>query len=965
MQNKIKTEITIMGVTIKTITTVVVFILLLLPIKKIVSQNYYEDSYPKLKDSVFYPEIDRILSAGHYDSVFYLANKAYNYYAEQGQKDTALYLFNLCCYYPLAIGMGDTVLPVIIDKLDYLRQNTDTNNVHYATLNHITSFGYKYYGQFKRAKPYIKTAVGLYETLRTPPLHKASGYYNMGGTVLNEGDFYGGYKLYKKALEVFTAEYDSLPRYHNYFRIHDVATAYLGIAFGMKETGQILLTEAFNKKAYNTLIKYPRTDIQSICEANLSSDYIDLEQYDTAITYADSALAYVERNDLKTILNDVYFTSMKNLGTAYSKKGNYDTALEYLDTIAVFLITNFPDDKIRLSYIYTEMAEVYYSAGNYDEALTYYKKAVESKPDNILVKLNLSEALTENEFYDRSIKVLKSIEADSDFKDNLMINSLLAKDFYGKYKKTEDTDYLKTSLHYATVGDSLILNHLNSTIFGENELKLSREYHDIAEVAVSCCFNLYNKTNDEQYLNEFVRLINQSTANKLNIEIGHLSNEKQDSHSSEQINLLIKIRNLENELLAISDKNNNENYNQISDSLTKLRIEAFELSYELQGDNVTTNSSDLNNVIDIEKISDLIKPDEAVIQFFLTDSTVYSSVITQNNIGIYHKTSPDISNQITSYYKSIKTGDNNLYNNSNTLYNTLFGQLTKELQGIDKLIIIPDGALNQIPFEPLITDLTDGRMLINEYSVTYNYSLYIWMNNRLNEKKAPLSFVGFAPVFSNIDTKKEITAYNPFIISDYPLLRSGEELTYLPFSGKEIISIDSLFHKHDVESKIYLNKDANEHNFKQNTENPGILHIATHGHSSLSDPELSCIYFSQSGINSKNNTNDGKTFIGEIFTMQPKADLVVLSACKSGAGKVSKGEGIMALPRAFLFAGVPNIISSLWKIHDQKTYNLMLDFYDEVIKGSTYAEALRTAKLKQINEGELPTSWSSIVLIGN
>ena len=59
--------------------------------------------------------------------------------------------------------------------------------------------------------------------------------------------------------------------------------------------------------------------------------------------------------------------------------------------------------------------------------------------------------------------------------------------------------------------------------------------------------------------------------------------------------------------------------------------------------------------------------------------------------------------------------------------------------------------------------------------------------------------------------------------------------------------------------------------------------------------------------------------IGEIFTMHPQANLVVLSACKSGTGKISKGEGIMALPRAFLFAGVPNIISSLWKIHDEKT----------------------------------------------
>ena len=73
----------------------------------------------------------------------------------------------------------------------------------------------------------------------------------------------------------------------------------------------------------------------------------------------------------------------------------------------------------------------------------------------------------------------------------------------------------------------------------------------------------------------------------------------------------------------------------------------------------------------------------------------------------------------------------------------------------------------------------------------------------------------------------------------------------------------------------------------------------------------------------------------------------------------------MALPRAFIFAGVPNLVVSLWKIHDEKTKNMMLDFYTFILEGNSYSEALRKAKLQGIKNGELPIDWSGIILIGN
>ena len=96
------------------------------------------------------------------------------------------------------------------------------------------------------------------------------------------------------------------------------------------------------------------------------------------------------------------------------------------------------------------------------------------------------------------------------------------------------------------------------------------------------------------------------------------------------------------------------------------------------------------------------------------------------------------------------------------------------------------------------------------------------------------------------------------------------------------------------------------------------------------------------------------------------ADLLVMSSCESGIGKLKKGEGMIALTRGFLYAGARNIIHSLWKVNDKHTSELMVELYNNILNGQDYGEALHNAKLKLI-AGErtaFPASWSSFVLIG-
>lgn len=952
----------------KTLTILTLLLFFIIFPAKISSQNYYEDSFPSLKDTVFYPAINSTLNAYKYDSVFYFAEDAFSYYFDKGQTDRANYIFNICCYYPLAIGMTDTVLPIINKKLDFLRHNTDTNNVHFATLNQIASFGYKYNSDFDKAKPYMENAVRIYESVPTPLLHKSSAYYNLGGIVLSTNDYYGAYTLYKKALEGFNTNFDTINQNFDYFRKHDAATSYIGIAFGMKETGQLLLTEAFNKKAYNTLIEYPKSELLAICEANLSSNYIDLEDYEKAIDFADSALSFVVNRNVELVLNDVYLTSLKNIGIAYSKKEDYNKSLDYLKTACNFLQKNLYDHNIQLSTIYSDIANVYYDMNNADSALAYFKIATQYAPNDPEVNIEFAEVLTKMGKNDKAISILKNISTDNvdnyiNKKHNIKINTYLAKNYLSKYQLTNKLQDIETCLGYAKKSNSLIINHLNNTILGNNDLKLANDFHDIAEIGIQASYLLYQETGNQKYLNEFIQFNSQSTASKLNIEIGHLSNKSTNTSSNKQIDLLQNIRILENELQALSESDNQDLYAEIQENLTTLRIEAFELSYSLKEN--TIKSTINNDKIELKNVKQLLSSNEAIIQFFVSSDGIYSSIIRNDTTNIYFTKTNNITDIVINYNKSLKTGGKNYSSAANNIYKILFGKLSGNLTEIKKLIIIPDGILNQIPMEPMVTNTKSGKMLINDFSIVYNYSLYIWIKNRITINTKPLSFVGFAPIFSTQYNSNNIALYDPFVIDEYPILRSGEKLTPLPFSGTEVESIAQLFNVNGYSSDIFLDEKATEENFKNNINNKSIIHIATHGYSSITDPELSCLYLSpKSDYQHDNFTNDGKIYLGEIFTMSPSADLVVLSACKSGTGKIVKGEGVMALPRAFLFAGIPNIVSSLWKIHDEKTMNLMIDFYKEIVSGKSYANALRIAKLKQIETGELITNWGGIILIG-
>jgi CHAT domain-containing protein len=241
-------------------------------------------------------------------------------------------------------------------------------------------------------------------------------------------------------------------------------------------------------------------------------------------------------------------------------------------------------------------------------------------------------------------------------------------------------------------------------------------------------------------------------------------------------------------------------------------------------------------------------------------------------------------------------------------------------------------------------------------------------------KKYPVSYAQSASVLktiisqqaqrkeSGVESKKLIAFGDP--LYEDTLFNSQLKYPRLEFTGKEIGNIASFF---PVESSaIYLRNKATEENLKQNKElnSFNYIHFATHGLIAEDKPDLSSLVLTSK----RNSGEDGFLQAAEIFNLKLNADLVVLSACQTGLGKLVRGEGMVGLTRAFMYAGTPSVLVSLWSVSDMSTATLMGEFYKNLIKNKlSKTDALRKSQLTLIAGGKYahPFYWAPFVLIGD
>ena len=754
---------------------------------------------------------------------------------------------------------------------------------------------------------------------------------------------------------------------------------------------------------------------------NIGVVYNNKGEYTQALEYCFKALkilneAYGENHPNVAITNN-------NIGDVYHQRGEYDSALVYyLKALSIRKETS-PELHPDLAMFYTNIGLIYSHKEQYNLALEYYLKALKIKkeffgekhPDVAWSYNIIGVDLNKQKKYKLALKYFqKGIVANSrSFNDssNVYSNPILNNYFeapallislYGKAQVfNRKQDYI-SSLRNFNLCDSLIIEMRKTASTKTDKFAWGEQTNLIYEEAINVCMSIMKNPPDnypKKYYEE--QAFKYSEKSKAGVLIVALTGKESlkfagipDSLLQKEHELQIDISFYEKRLAETPDSINeilfrdqlfklNRRYDELIAKFEKEYPDYFNLKY------ATIN-------ITIKDIQSILDYKTAIRSYFQGDSIIYIFTLTKHNLDI--QAVPKLANlndTITRLRYGLTKTSPRMQESYRRIGLLLYRQLFPENAELDKqiknLIIIPDGNLAILPFESLLTsNYTDDinsykeyPYLIKKYNISYSYSANLYYRTFSREASSTIEitnlndWLAFAPVFdksvdntlsmSTCELKEQLDLLKTDSLMINRSMFDRSYITPLPSTETETKTIFSLFNDNNLKAKVILYNNANEQTIKSGElEKYRVLHFATHGFVNSERPELSGLLFAQDTTAEE----DGILYLGEIYNLKLNADLVVLSACETGLGQIQKGEGIIGLTRALLYAGTNNIVVSLWQVADQSTSDLMVDFYKNSLasKGmQSYSEALRNAKLKMIKEGKYahPLYWAPFILIGH
>ena len=351
---------------------------------------------------------------------------------------------------------------------------------------------------------------------------------------------------------------------------------------------------------------------------------------------------------------------------------------------------------------------------------------------------------------------------------------------------------------------------------------------------------------------------------------------------------------------------------------------------------------------------------QAVIEYFWGLKALYAIGIGGNHImfrkvGQVDSITPLINNlraHLHDNQTSVGIENFKLYSsNAFKLYNLLVEPFSPLLVNKERIQIIPDGPVSQVPFEVLLeqkpdvgrVDYLSLRYLIKSYAIGYAYSsAMLVLKNSYQLKSDPsILAIGFADGQNLGDSD--------FALQDI----QGTRL--------ELNALENRF----TGGRFLTEEKATESNFKSLAPNFDIIHLAVHGIGDMQNDFSGSLFFASN----PDSTEDGKLHAYELYGLKLNALMAVLSSCESGLGKDYRGEGMISMASAFTYSGCRNTLMSLWKVNDQASIKLIDNFYNYFLEGETIDVSLRKSKLAYLKTADEltadPKIWAPLVAYGS
>ncbi len=825
----------------------------------------------------------------------------------------------------------------------------------------------------------------------------AMSYNNIGTIFGDKGDYKSALYYQQKSLDI---------------RLKVLGPTHLDVAMSFGNIGNIYYSIReleksleYQNKSLMILLQNLNPEHPEISKVlnNLGNTYEEMGDYEKSLFCLEKALK-IKQNIFGPESPDVAIT-LDNLGVLYRVKGESEKALQCFENALNIQTKAFGPDHPDNAMSIHNMASIYDDRREYSKAIDLHLKALNintrtrgkdnsdiasSYRDIGLALKKQGKYLEAIKFYEMTLSICRPDPINNEkiypFEQFLKSIIELSEIYKIQFIEIKSPNLLNKSLNYCVDGLNAIVN--GRYLFASETSKsfhLSKNY-PIYEQAISVSLLKAEVDHNDTLRQNTFSYAEKSKASLLQAQIKAADainfSGIPDSLLQKEYKLRVDITWHEKQRQSLLDQGLSEtdtNTLRISSIIFDLKrnYETLKQRFETEYPEYYRLKYDLSTV-SLQYVQDTLleSPNQALLEYFVGDSSIFLFVVRPDTM-IVEEVKRDfpledwiqgLRHGLYGYYTaekliqtdSLKADARSKYLEfAPKLYEKLVAPVAQYLP--EKVILVPDGPLGYVPFDALLTgapeDLNNFKsypylLQKHQFSYTYSATLLREMRDKKHRQEPEKDFIAFAP-FYNGDTTllASMYAYDELMRKD---------LQPLAYSGPEVAAASKL-----MRGETIAGAAATEERFISMASDYRIIHLATHGRADNRVGDYAFLAFTEI----KDSIENELLYVKDLYNLSLNADLVVLSACETGIGKLQRGEGIISLARAFAYAGAKSIVTSLWSVNDKSTSELMRFFYRELKRGKDKDEALRLARLRFLKESSVrnshPFFWAAFVPIGD
>jgi len=694
-------------------------------------------------------------------------------------------------------------------------------------------------------------------------------------------------------------------------------------------------------------------------------------QLDTALNYFREAQTLYRAADDKRAVID----ASNQVGRVKARLRDYPGARHEIEQALTAAVET--DNDLTIGLCHEDLGRVWLEAGSYESARDEFQSAIAHFAKNnsqremarSQIFLGQTEYLLGNLTTAETAygKALSFFEKTPDYTSEAALRFGLAKVAMQRGQLDKAEEHLDRSLKLS--------KHLRENA-ASKDLRTSflASVHDRFETYVELLMARHDKQPDRQLE---VEAFEASESGRALALLDSLYNHGRELRRPSDPLLLLeeeKLQNKEQKLIdslaeLVSRGAPEEQRNKVRDELTDTRSQ-----YETLQARINT-SAKFTNLLwpdpDYETIREqLTDPQTSLLEYSLGDKNSFAWVITKDGLKTTkladRQTIETAATRLAKQLQKVpldNAEDPQLQDAINEVSRLVLEPLSDQLR-TSRLIIVPDGALQDVPFQVLKTQPTANEPLVSQFDIVDAPSASALMTVRAERSQRNAgrkTLVGFGDA---VFAPENQTSPGALSASRSDQNGTAKTLPRLFYAQRELSAISDLAGN---ESALYTKYAATRDNLLRiDLSQFRILHVVTHGILNNAEPELSGFYLSL--VDSNDRPLTGFVGLADIYNLNAPLDLVVLSACQTSLGQNQRGEGLIGLTRGFMYAGAASVVASLWEVDDEVTAELMKYFYSYMLRdGMTPPAALRAAQnaIRSQTKWKSPYFWAGFTIQGD